>query len=531
MLLIFILIGITDTLSDALERPSVQRRTLFRFALATTALGTAPLLGGCSGGAERPSGTGNKAASSPAGGTLTLALAAGPTDNTDPGEVSGGPGAFAVIVNVFDPLVALINGKLTNQLARELTFAPDARSLTIDLETTARFSDGTPVRPADVLASLKHLAATSVVGAFYADLDLARSRVSGAHQVVLQFKRPRADFVDAALTMTSAVAKNGDFRAAIGSGPYRVARAQPGTGWRLEANPHHAGGRPAYPSAEIMVVNDAAARARMLASGQVQYASNLPAAQAKALDPAAFTPVASDPTAQQVYGFTLNTLNGPFADPRLRVAAKQTIDRQRLVDVVFSGLGTVGNDLNGKGLPDYDSSIAQRTQDVAAATAAFAAAGITELTCMAADVVPGALDSIELVRQQFEKVGVRLTVDRRDATSYYADPSAFTKAPMAFSYYLNRQVAGALPFSQGRSAPFNMSGFTTPELERLLAALTTTTGNAERAELYRKAQHLLWNEGGEVLWGYRQDSAAVSRTVHPGPSVQSAPLLGQFSPA
>ena len=66
----------------------------------------------------------------------------------------------------------------------------------------------------------------------------------------------------------------------------------------------------------------------------------------------------------------------PFTDPRVRQAVAYTIDRPGAVAALLSGDGTVANDYPfGPRYPSTDTSVPQRTQDIAKAKQLLAAAG------------------------------------------------------------------------------------------------------------------------------------------------------------
>ena len=69
----------------------------------------------------------------------------------------------------------------------------------------------------------------------------------------------------------------------------------------------------------------------------------------------------------------------PFKDNRVRQALRLVVDRQQMLDVVFKGKGTIGNDIFGIWSPSYDHSIPQRTQDIDKAKSLLKSAGQSDL--------------------------------------------------------------------------------------------------------------------------------------------------------
>ena len=71
--------------------------------------------------------------------------------------------------------------------------------------------------------------------------------------------------------------------------------------------------------------------------------------------------------------------NGQFTDKRVRQALAYTFDRPALIQQLFKGKAQLGNDhVIWQGYPYFDSSVPQRTQDIAKAKSLLAAAGVPE---------------------------------------------------------------------------------------------------------------------------------------------------------
>src|SRR5204863_8581609 len=104
----------------------------------------------------------------------------------------------------------------------------------------------------------------------------------------------------------------------------------------------------------------------------------------------------------QAMMFYMDTTKAPFNDVNVRQAIKLIADRQALVDGALNGFGSVGNDIFGKGLPFYDSSLPQREQDVEQAKSLLKKAGQENLNVLlqTSQIFPGFVESATLLAQQ-----------------------------------------------------------------------------------------------------------------------------------
>ncbi|MDF3281609.1 ABC transporter substrate-binding protein [Gordonia sp. N1V] len=463
--------------------------------------------------------------STPTTDRLRIAALGSPTDTLDMGTANSVM-TYIAGYNIWDSLALIVGDKVTMQLAESITPNADASVWTVRLKDGLRFSDGSAVTADDVLASLRSLAASPNIAQFYSDLDFSASRATDPRTATLALKRPRADFVEATLAMMSIVMRSGKPDPAIGSGAYTLSSGNATDGYVLRPSPHYRGTTPSLTQVEIRGITDSTARQNALTSGEVDMALELSATGAQTLSSnPSFTVTRLGGAGSRAMSLVLNTRMAPFDDPKVREAMMIAVDRNQLVDVVMRGQGQVGNDLVGKGLPGYDASIPQRTRDVARARSVLAAKGVRTLTLVSSEIAPGTNAASELVKQQLADVGVEVTVQTKDPSSFFSNIPSLLSTPFLTMYYVNRPVAASLPFMTGPTSPYNFSGYSSPALEKALDAATTTVDPAKRAAEYNAAQRDLHDHGAEIIWGYQDTINGSARGVQVAEYSQGIPLL------
>ena len=109
----------------------------------------------------------------------------------------------------------------------------------------------------------------------------------------------------------------------------------------------------------------------------------------------------------------------PFSDVRVRQAMRLLVDRQQMLELVFGGYGTIGNDIFGIFDPEYDHSIPQREQDIDQAKSLLKAAGQENLTSSSSRrTSPRASPKWpRCLAQQAPAAGVTVNLDGHDRTS------------------------------------------------------------------------------------------------------------------
>lgn len=137
-----------------------------------------------------------------------------------------------------------------------------------ELNEKATFSDGTPVRASDVLFTLQKIVdpkseALQIVGAFEY-LDLSRTKVIDDHTIDIAFRQPLAAqllrFNDVFVLPEHVYAK-GNFRqdynsTAVGSGPYRLVKREPGKEVIVERREDYWGQKPPLKTVVLKYIVD-----------------------------------------------------------------------------------------------------------------------------------------------------------------------------------------------------------------------------------------------------------------------------------
>jgi len=216
----------------------------------------------------------------------------------------------------------------------------DPLTLEVQLRDDVRFHSGAPLRPADVVATLRAFGSPRVASR-HAHLVAAitEAREAGPHMVVVRLGKPYATLLtDLELPILRADQAESppDPRGGLdGLGPYTVARVERGD---LLLTPAEGAAlpRPAH-AVELRTIHDENARALRLEAGRADVAVNL-------VSPTLLPALASQPGLAVVSrpGSNLTYVvvqeeQAPLGDPRVRRALSLAIDRATLCATLFGG--------------------------------------------------------------------------------------------------------------------------------------------------------------------------------------------------
>ena len=411
---------------------------------------------------------------------------------------------------VYDSLVWLVGADVEFGLAESVTPNEDGSEWTIVLKE-ATFHDGSPVRPEDVAYSFATFAnpeTAPFMSPFFFNIDVANISIPDERTLVVPLHSPQGDFLDRSLAMVSIVVPEGSTGGpdAIGSGPFKLEAYEAGKSIRMVRNDDYWDGPPLLDGVEVIIIEDANARLNALKGGEIEFASSISPTAAKAeSDNPDIVLLPAGVANSSAHAFAANTNIPPFDNPDVVRALKLAIDREALINIVLLGYGELGNDIVGKGLPGYNDSLPQVERDVEEARRLFESAGVTELTMLTGEIIPGATAAADLLAQQLAEVGVTLTLNETPADQYYADFMALFSTPLQSAYWVNRPAAIHAAMATGSNAVFNLTGIGGEEYDPLLGAVIAEVDAERRSQLAYDLQAYLYENDGMVVWAYQED--------------------------
>ncbi|MBU3065315.1 ABC transporter substrate-binding protein [Nocardia sp. NEAU-G5] len=419
------------------------------------------------------------------------------------------------------------SGNLVPQLATDLPrFSPDGLTVTIPVRTGIRFADGTPFDAAAVVTSLeRHLTMpgsqrTGEMG------PITGITADGDSQVVIRFGTPFAPITAALadragmIMSPTALAKEGkDFGDhPVCVGPFAFVNRAAGSSITVARDPLYYDAKNVHLDRIVYrIMTQAGERAAALRSGTIQVADTMSPQDVDAL--------AADPSLHLLrsgsfgfQGFYINIgdvhgagtpveqINTPLArDARVRLALSLSVDRQALVDKVFKGW--------------YEPActpIAPRTSyatQAATACPLFDPEQSKRLLAQAGVQIPYP------ITMQVMNVQDQLQYAQALRASLAQGGFDLRIVPTPYSALLDAQKRGTyetlLLGWSGRLDPDgnisrflmtgstgNYSGFSSPDLDDVLAWAAHTTSVARRGALYEQAVRLVAREN-PYIYTYR----------------------------
>lgn len=453
------------------------------------------------------------------GGRLRVGIVGSGSGESMNPNAGGGESTVARSKPLFEGLAEFDSrAKVYNVLATEISPNANATVWTIRLRQDVVFHDGSPFTADDVVYSLQYITTPSnkALGASALTfLQPQNVRKLDKYTVQLQLDRPFSLLRTILAQRNIRMFKNGltDFRNPIGTGPFKFNSFTPGErSLYVRHNEYHENGLPYLAELEILSIDEPAARLAALIAGQVDAISQL--------DYNFIPVVKKKPNLRVVEGPSgafsapiMTVTQAPFKDNRVRQALRLMVDRQQIVRQALGGHGRLGNDLSSWYDPSYASGLPQRQHDPERARALLKAAGRKNLkiTLHTADVFPGMLDSSVLIAEQAKQAGVKISLRKWPTDQYWV--SAFLKFPFTNTGWAGWPVITQFNLEFVSTAGQNTTDWRRPSWDALVAKALATVNEKRRQALLVDAQEILWNEGGQILWGFLNVVDGVSAKV------------------
>jgi len=441
----------------------------------------------------------------------TVRVAGAAPASWDP-ALQGDVGTAAVLAQVFDGLTTFDSQlRVQPALARSWAVSQDGLRVTFQLRPGLRYSDGSLLTSADVVASWLHLLDPAQKAPLASLLDgVAGARAyrggSGPREQVgiravgdaveVDLLRPASEFPAIVASPSLAVIPPAEASLLgdplpparfVGSGAY-VVTALDGSSITLSANPNYWAGAPAIGTVKIITDICTSCQVDVFANGDVDFVP-ISAADAtwvrydKTLGPQLRR---FDSDSIDYYGF--ETRRPPFDDVRVRRAFARAVDWRRLVEL--GGDGAVSaTSLLPPGIPGGSSADFVPTYDPVSARADLAAAGYPggKGFPTIALISPGTSYDMAAVQELRNNLGVDVRLETTTAAfdRLTSDPPAFWQLSWIADYPRPEDFLGLL---LGSRSATNYGGWSDPAFDRAMASAATARDPATRQAAYDAAQ-------------------------------------------
>jgi peptide/nickel transport system substrate-binding protein len=288
----------------------------------------------------------------------------------------------------------------------------------------------------------------------------------------------------------------------IGSGPFKLDTLDVEGVTVLVANDDYWDGPPGVARVEVPGIVDTEAIITALLAGQVDF-QDVELENSKRFE-GNDDYVLNRITTGDWSGFVMRTDIPPFDNLALRQAMHLVVDRQKMVDLALSGVGTVSCD--SPGMPSDPNTLRECSyeQDIEAAKAKLVEAGYPdgfEIDLYLADICEDWPALAEIYQQDAALAGITVNLETVSADGFWTEQ--WMVEPFVMTCWNGRLANAALNEMFRGGGAWNESYWNVPEFDELLDKARAELDDAQRREYLLEAQRWLHEEGGVIIPYYR----------------------------
>jgi len=406
------------------------------------------------------------------------------------------------------------------RLATSWETSPDGLSIQFSLRRGVKWHDGEDFTSADVAFTIMQ-----ILKKYHPLGRVIFSRVNevatpDSHSVVLRLAQPSPMIMTSLGGFISPILpkhlyesgdplRNPANAAPIGTGPFRFKEWRRGSAIIFERNPSYWDeGKPHLDRLVYRLLGDGATRSAALEAGEVLIAgpNPVPFSELERFrnNPQFAVERRGEELLMHMQALQINLRHPELSKPQLRQAIYHAIDRNALIRAVWYGAAQVSDspiplqagDMHADDLPSYpyDPARAQALLDSAGLPAASDGTRLR----LRLDWVPSgqeALLTAQFIRQSLRRIGIDIEVRSFDLATYIRqiyndydfDLNVMTYFPTVDPsvgvqrFYWSKAASKGTPF-------VNASGFSAPEVDRLLEQASTENDPARRRDLVHQFQ-------------------------------------------
>jgi peptide/nickel transport system substrate-binding protein len=399
-------------------------------------------------------------------------------------------------------------GNVLPSLAESFEPSKDAATWTFKLRRGVEFHNGKSLTATDVRASiLHHLGEDSKSAAKSLFSDLESIDISDDLTLQIVLKSGNVDLpallcdYHMLIVPTDADGKV-DALSGIGTGPYKLARFDPGVVSEHERFENHwRDDRGYFDGCTLIGMNDVNARISALMTGEVDAIARVDGQLASRLESRQDIRVLEALSGYHS-SFAMWTDTAPFDNNDVRLALKYSIDREALMSAVLMGHGSIGNDhpLN-QAYREWPADIEQRPYDPDKAKFHLNRAGLSKLTVdlnVSDAGNAGNVDAAVLWQQHAGPAGITINVVRQPEDGYWSN--VWLKKPFVAGGWGERPSSSVLMATvYASNVPWNDTHLKNERFDQLLLQAKVELDESKRRELFREMCLLIRNEGGAVI--------------------------------
>ncbi|MEW6631561.1 MAG: ABC transporter substrate-binding protein [Pseudomonadota bacterium] len=440
------------------------------------------------------------------GGTFRLGISGGSSGDTlDPAKIAT-EFLSSVQFTIRNCLIELDDkSNLVPELAESWEPSKDFKTWTFKLRKGVQFHNGKDFGADDVIFTMnRHRGPNSQSNFAGVANQIADLKKTNDHEVVFILEDGNADFPYILTDMMAAICPSNEagVLSGMGTGPYKLTNFQPGVTLETERNPNYwKQGRAHFDKVILLPINDTNARVSALLAGSVDAIDRLDARFTEQLSKKSSV-VVSNIVGTRFASFPMLCNAAPFDNNDFRMAVKYAMNRKDIIERVFHGYASLGNDHPVSSIQKYYAKdLPQRDYDPDKAKfhlkkSGYSGGAIDLKVCDAP--FNGAVGTAAVFKETAAACGLDINIVQVPQDGFWTN--VWMKAPFTVSYWSGRPTADwILTLCYNSTSTWNESAWKSDSFDKLLKQARVEQDQPKRTEMYAALQKQAADESGDLI--------------------------------
>lgn len=451
-----------------------------------------------------------------AGGKVVRVAAVDPQVALDPQQYT-----YSIVMKITDNVTESLlttkgDGSLEpTLLAKMPEISEDQLTYSFELLPDVKFHNGETLKASDVKYSFERLIKMAKMATLLENVEgyealndgtaeeLSGVEVQDDTHFTVKLKKPYAPFLSVLSTAYCAVYPEEVCEAAgdtwgmqtlVGTGPFKLDSYQTSVGAVLSRFEDYHGGAVKLDGVDYKFIEDVNTQVMEYQKGNVDYVD---------VDPSVYPVYSSNPQIKdQMHGFqptgnynlTLNVKTIP--DAKVREAIALSIDRKAICESILHGTATVPNSYIPAGIIGHDETLPEFEYNPERAKELLAEAGFADgfdLRVTVNTKYQGNVAIATAFQQQAKAAGINVEVEQVDSAAWSDMKKSGGVDCGIANWYVDYSDPESMLYPMTKTDT-NSSFWHNEEFDKLLEDGIATTDEAERQEIYKKAEHIMTRE-------------------------------------
>ena len=302
----------------------------------------------------------------------------------------------------------------------------------------------------------------------------------------------------------------------VGTGPYKLVEWKQDDFVKLTRNDDYWGDKAKIKELVFRVIPESSTRAIEVESGGIDIATKVAPSEVSRLEKVENVVVNMQPSfTTQFVGLNMN--NELLKNVKLRQAINFGTDKEAILKLAFQNIGVIASAPMSPGHWGYHDALPPFSHDVDKAKSLLAEAGYADgiTLTITTDEDQVRRDIAEMVQSQLGEVGITVEMQTLERGAFIdaVIKGTLEMFVLGWSDFGTPDYGLAIINPALKGAGGNMAFYDNAEVEQLLKDAQASTDDAERMEMYKKAQEISWDESPYVFLQHDTEVTVYSKNL------------------